>query len=292
MKKFLSVLCAAAALAACASEGAVYKPQAQIMPQHIKKIAVRQILNKTEVFALEDKFYNELYDEFLRDGSYQIVSENNGAEGVVVTTISRYLNVPIQYDSQLIPTVYRMDIWLDVVFMDKTTNAPVWREPAFLGTQIYAASTLPGGMTEVQARDVVFEKLSKDKITMGLYMKNVNKFYLLTLREDVNSILDAYNVPEELKTLDLTVLHKVILTKELGFTDEEQMSQDGIKYIKVENEAFDMIDLGKAEASFIMAYPKIEDIKRISSAGYRMPQKSTYFYPKLLSGIVINPLQN
>ena len=70
------------------------------MPQHIKKVAIRPILNKTEVFALEDKFYNELYDEFLRDGTYQIVSENNGAEGVVVTTISRYLNVPIQYDSQ------------------------------------------------------------------------------------------------------------------------------------------------------------------------------------------------
>ena len=136
------------------------------------------------------------------------------------------------------------------------------------------------------------EQASKDKISMGLYMKNVNKFYLLKLRENVNSILDEYNVPEELKTLDLTVLHKVILTKELKFTEEEQMSQDGIKYIKVENEAFDMIDLGKAEASFIMAYPKIEDIKRISTAGYRMPQKSTYFYPKLLSGIVINPLQN
>ncbi len=136
------------------------------------------------------------------------------------------------------------------------------------------------------------EKSSKDKISMGLYMKNVNKFYLLALREDVNSILDEYNVPDVLKTLDLTVLHKVILTKELGFTEDEQMAQDGIKYIKVENEAFDMIDLGKAEASFIMAYPKIDDIKRISTAGYRMPQKSTYFYPKLLSGIVINPLQN
>lgn len=135
------------------------------------------------------------------------------------------------------------------------------------------------------------EKLSKDKISMGLYMKNVNKFYLLTLRENVESILNEYQVPDVLKTLDLTVLHKVILTKELGFTEEEQMAQDGIKYIKVENEAFDMIDLGKAEASFIMAYPKITDIKRISQAGYRMPQKSTYFYPKLLSGIVINPLQ-
>ena len=162
MKKLLFVLAGAAALAACASEGAVYKPQAQIMPQHIKKIAVRQILNRTEVFALEDKFYNELYDEFLRNGTYQIVSENADAQGVVATTISRYLNVPIQYDGQLIPTVYRMDIWLDVVLIDKSTNAPVWREPALLGTQIYAASTLPGGMTEVQARDVVFEKLSKD----------------------------------------------------------------------------------------------------------------------------------
>lgn len=155
-------MCAAAALVACASEGAVYKPQAQIMPQHIKKIAVRQILNKTEVFALEDKFYNTLYDEFLRNGMYQIVPENDGAQGVVVTTISRYLNVPVQYDSQLIPTVYQMNIWLDVVFMDKTTNEPVWREPALMGTQVYAASTLPGGMTEQQARDEVFGQLSRD----------------------------------------------------------------------------------------------------------------------------------
>lgn len=136
------------------------------------------------------------------------------------------------------------------------------------------------------------EKSAEEKISMGLYMKNVNKFYLLTLRENVDEILDEYKVPEVLKNLDLTVLHKVIITKELGFTEEEQMAQDGIKYIKVENEAFDMIDMGRAEASFIMAYPKIEDIKRISSAGYKMPQKSTYFYPKLLSGIVINPLQN
>ncbi len=162
MKKLMMLLTAGLCLAACGGGTILYKPQAQIMPQHIKKIAVRPILNRTEVFALEDKFYNELYDSFLRNGMYQIVAENDGAQGVVVTTISRYLNVPIQYDSQLIPTVYKMDIWLDVVFMDATTNTPVWREPAFLGTQIYAASTLPGGMTEQQARDIIFEKLSKD----------------------------------------------------------------------------------------------------------------------------------
>ena len=162
MKKIAFALLSALCIAACASEGAYYKPQAQIMPQHIRKIAIRPILNKTEIFAMEDKLYLQLYDEFLKNGSYQVVNENSGAEGVIITTITRYLNVPIQYDSQLIPTVYKMDVWMDIVLMDKTTNTPVWREPAFLGTQIYSASTLPGGMTEQQARELIGQKLSKD----------------------------------------------------------------------------------------------------------------------------------
>ena len=77
----------------------------------------------------------------------------------------------------------------------------------------------------------------------------------------------------------------------MKYTKEEQMGQEGIKYIKQEFEAFDAIDNNKASASFIMAYPKMQDIKDVSSQGYRMPQKSTYFYPKLLSGIVINPIR-
>ena len=162
MKKILFTLLVAVILAACASEGAFYKPQAQIMPQHIRKIAIRPILNKTEIFAMEDKLYLQLYDEFLKNGSYQIVKEDNGAEGVIITTITRYLNVPVQYDSQLIPTVYKMDVWLDIVLMDNATHTPVWREPAFLGTQTYSASTLPGGMTEQQARELIWQKLSKD----------------------------------------------------------------------------------------------------------------------------------
>ena len=84
-------------------------------------------------------------------------------------------------------------------------------------------------------------------------------------------------------------MHELILKGELGFTDEELMAQNGIKYEKKENVSFDSVKNG-ASACFIMAYPKMEDIIKISENGYRMPQKSTYFYPKLLSGIVINPL--
>lgn len=131
------------------------------------------------------------------------------------------------------------------------------------------------------------EEENQKQITTGLYMKNVNKFFILKLKPEA---LDEVDAPDVLKKLDLTVLHQLIITKELGYTKEEQMGQVGIKYLKQEAEAFEAIDMGTAEASFIMAYPKMQDIREISGAGYKMPQKSTYFYPKLLSGVVINPL--
>ena len=131
------------------------------------------------------------------------------------------------------------------------------------------------------------EEENKKQISIGLYMKNVNKYYLMTIKDGAVDEIDA---PDVLKKLDLTALHELIITKELGYTKEEQMGQVGIKYIKQEFEAFDMIDKGSAEATFIMPYPKMDDIRAVSSAGYKMPQKSTYFYPKLLSGVVINPL--
>ncbi|MBR6163753.1 DUF1015 domain-containing protein [bacterium] len=134
------------------------------------------------------------------------------------------------------------------------------------------------------------EQEAKKKIAFGLYVKGRKVFYLLTLREDVTAILEKYEVPKVLRNLDLIILHKVLISEEFGYTQEEQASQNGILYIKQEKEAFDMIDKGEAEMSFIMAYPKIEDIHAVSLAGERMPQKSTYFYPKLLSGLVISPL--
>ena len=131
------------------------------------------------------------------------------------------------------------------------------------------------------------EESNKTRITTGLYLKNENAFYILKLKDSAKELIDA---PEILKKLDLVALQELVITKELKYSKEEQMAQDGIKYIKQEFEAFDAIDNNKASASFIMAYPKMKDIKDVSSNGYRMPQKSTYFYPKLLSGIVINPL--
>ena len=131
------------------------------------------------------------------------------------------------------------------------------------------------------------EEENKNQITTGLILKEDKKYYVLKLKTGVKETIDT---PTELQNLDLTVLHEVILKGELSFSQEELMAQKGIKYEKKENVSFESVKSGNASACFIMAYPKMKDIIDISSVGLRMPQKSTYFYPKLLSGIVINPL--
>ncbi len=161
MKKYLIFLLAFFALGCAEIDNQIYySPNAQIMPQHITKIHVRPFINRTEVFALEDRLTIEVVDEFLRNGSYNITNEAQ-ANGVLAGEILRYLLVPVQYDTRLVPTVYRMEVLLKVRFIDKDTQKTVWEEPALQQIYTYSASTLPGGMTEEQAREQLWKNFSK-----------------------------------------------------------------------------------------------------------------------------------
>ncbi len=132
------------------------------------------------------------------------------------------------------------------------------------------------------------EQENKNQITTGLILRDDERFYVLKLKNGIKETIDA---PKELQNLDLVALHELILKKELQFNDSELMNQEGIKYEKKEKVAFESVKKGSANACFIMGSPKMEDILKVSGEGYRMPQKSTYFYPKLLSGLVINPIE-
>ncbi|HSA05773.1 MAG TPA: DUF1015 domain-containing protein [Candidatus Gastranaerophilales bacterium] len=136
------------------------------------------------------------------------------------------------------------------------------------------------------------ELFAKNKIAFGACFKDEQKYIIFKLREQraVNEFLNAKQVPDVLKKLDLTILHKLILSDFLEFSEEDQMRQNGVMYLKKLKEAFEAIENAEAEVVFIMATPSIQLIKEVSSQGYKMPQKSTYFYPKLTSGLVINPL--
>ena len=155
MKKILFVPLAAALFAACGPENVSYRPAPQILPSNIKRIAIRQVENKTQQFGLEDKLTLRIRDEFLRDGRYPLTPVEE-ASGVVLLSITRYILVPIQYDATLNPTSYKLQIAVDVQLLDHSSNQVLWDEKNLDGVLVYPAATLAGGLTEEQAREQIY----------------------------------------------------------------------------------------------------------------------------------------
>lgn len=163
MRRHILLVAAALALAACGGTGSdiIYRPAEQKLPAYIKRIIVRPFTNKTQQFGLEEKITLKVIDEFLKNGEYAISSES-GSQGVIVGEINRYILTPIQYDVNLVPTVYKLNVIVTVRFLDKEANRYLWEEPALQAIKMYSAATLPGGLTEEQARESLWEILAKD----------------------------------------------------------------------------------------------------------------------------------
>lgn len=162
MKRLWILLAAAAA--GCAGQDASYRPAPQILPSNIKKVAVRMVANKTQQYGMEDKLMLDIRDAFLKDGTYPFVPEAE-ADGVVVPTITRYILTPIHYDATLIPKLYKLDILLDLEFVDRATNTALWEEKNMEVSEDFPAVTLPNGKTEEQAREDLWQQLSAQIVT-------------------------------------------------------------------------------------------------------------------------------
>ena len=92
--------------------------------------------------------------------------------------------------------------------------------------------------------------------------------------------------------LDLAVLHAALLGDRLGI-DEAKLAAGGwLAYTRGEAEARAAVDRGEALAAILVRPTQLEQLAAVASAGDVMPQKSTYFYPKLLTGMVFNPLED
>ena len=149
------------ALAAACGTDVAYKPTPQILPQHVQKLALRPIVNKTQQFGLEDKLMLRVRDEFLRDGRYPLVPEPE-SQGIVWITVSRYILTAVQYDATQAATAYKLRILVDLQFVDKSTNQILWEEKNLEGILSFPAQTLRGGLTEEQAREQIWDILARN----------------------------------------------------------------------------------------------------------------------------------
>jgi len=124
---------------------------------------------------------------------------------------------------------------------------------------------------------------TEKKHKFAMYLKG--KYCILTLKDE--KIMDKFAGERSKiwRQLDVSILHKIILEHSLGIN--ENNLEDHVKYTRVDEEAIQFVEDGSYNLSFLMNPTKIKELKAIAEAGEHMPQKSTYFLPKMLSGLVM-----
>jgi uncharacterized protein (DUF1015 family) len=98
-------------------------------------------------------------------------------------------------------------------------------------------------------------------------------------------------LPQRQRRLDLSCLHTIILERLLGLDAEKVREQTHVRYLRDAAEAVDQVRRGEADVAFLTNAVTMEQLKEVAFAGEVMPQKSTDFYPKLLSGLAIYALE-
>jgi len=128
----------------------------------------------------------------------------------------------------------------------------------------------------------------------GLHCNN-GAFYVATLRDlaPMETIAPAYG--PAWRQLDVAILHKLILENMLGIDEEALTKESYIEYIKdfvdATARAIDKIDAGQAQALFFINPTRVAEVEAVVAEGEKMPQKSTFFFPKIFSGLVVNVLE-
>jgi len=119
-----------------------------------------------------------------------------------------------------------------------------------------------------------------------------SRYFLLKLKKTENVLaVIKENLPAPVKRLDVTLLHDVVLDQILGISKEAQEKKLNINYTIEKDEVDAAIQSGKGQIGFLLNPTKVEQVREVADAGAVMPQKSTYFYPKLLSGLLLSSLK-
>jgi uncharacterized protein (DUF1015 family) len=131
--------------------------------------------------------------------------------------------------------------------------------------------------------------LSKQEGTAFVAVTRIGAFLLTSRPEAIEKAM--VDLPERQRLLDLSQLHLVILHRLLELDDEKVREQTNLRYLRDAFEAVDQVRRGEADVAFLTNPVTMEQLKEVAFAGEVMPQKSTDFYPKLLSGLAIYSLE-
>jgi uncharacterized protein (DUF1015 family) len=139
----------------------------------------------------------------------------------------------------------------------------------------------------ISSADALWRKMreERERHVFGFYA-GAGKFYLLRMNLSARKDPLLLKHSEAYRELDVSILHSLLLERYLGIDEGKLEAQTNIDYMRERESCIRLIDDSKYQAAFFLNPTTAEQMQRIASSGERMPQKSTDFFPKLLSGLV------
>ncbi len=112
----------------------------------------------------------------------------------------------------------------------------------------------------------------------------------LTLKDWASADALLGDMPEAYRRLDTAVLESLVLKGPVGLTEDDISHLHGLGYSRTDAEALELVKAGTYDAAFFLRPTPVEQVRAIAAAGVNMPPKSTFFYPKVPTGLLMNPL--
>lgn len=131
------------------------------------------------------------------------------------------------------------------------------------------------------------EIIAGKKWSFGLLFRE--DAYKLRLKPEKINLLD-WPFPDEVRHLDLTVMHYFIIEKAVGIPGKQQRASPHIQFDRSFSDCVSKVIRSEAQLALITQEISIEEVKRVCASGYTLPQKSTYFYPKVICGFVFSSI--
>ncbi|MBN1899079.1 MAG: DUF1015 domain-containing protein [Spirochaetes bacterium] len=148
---------------------------------------------------------------------------------------------------------------------------------------------------EKEARKKWYEDLKAKGHRMhafGIYIKNMKRYFLLTLRNTQAYLkMSRVKKSKDWKRLDVNIIHTLLIDYILHLTKKDISNQIYIDYTKDFKEAIDKVKRNKHQVAIIQNSPRVREAIKIANHNERMPQKTTYFYPKVITGMVIYEME-
>jgi uncharacterized protein (DUF1015 family) len=129
-----------------------------------------------------------------------------------------------------------------------------------------------------------------NRVAFGYMDSFLKRPFRLTLKDQKIADEALAGMPEPYRKLDTAVLEALVLRGALGMSEDDISHLRGLDYSKNLPDAIERVESGTADAGFFMRATPVEQVREVAEAGESMPPKSTYFFPKVPTGLVFNPL--